>query len=201
MNIAALILAAGSSSRMGEAKQLLPWSQDTLLGNAVRAANRSKAEKVFVVLGAEAKRIKTTLHGLKSEVIINQNWSSGMGSSVSCGVTGILNSEVDLKGILVMLADQPFIDEDYLNSLVQHFQANDGKIIATKYGTKMGVPAIFDKTFYSALKDLNGEEGASSLILKNKESCFGVDPGKKAIDLDTQEEYTTFKLSNFKNTT
>ena len=201
MKIVALILAAGNSSRMGEAKQLLPWSQDTLLGNAIRMAARSQVKKVYVVLGAEAKRIKASLQGSKAEMIINQNWRRGMGTSISCGVTGILNSDIKPNAILIMLADQPFIDEAYLNLLMKHFKANDGRIIATKYGSKMGVPAIFDKSFYTALKDLDGVEGASVLIAHNKQVCFGVDPGKKALDLDTQEEYTIFKTSNFKNTT
>ncbi|MGB5699782.1 nucleotidyltransferase family protein [Muriicola sp.] len=200
MNIVALILAAGNSSRMGEAKQLLPWAQDTLLGNAIRMAARSQVKKVYVVLGAEAKRIKASLQGSEAEMIINQNWSRGMGTSISCGVTGILNSEIEPNAILVMLADQPFLDEDYLNLLMKHFKANDGRIIATKYGSKIGVPAIFDKSLYTALMDLDGVEGANVLIAHNKQVCFGVDPGKKALDLDTQEEYTNFKTSNFKNT-
>ena len=201
MKIVALILAAGNSSRMGEAKQLLPWSQDTLLGNAIKMAARSQVEKVYVVLGAEAKRIKASLQGTKAEMIMNQNWRWGMGTSISCGVARILNSDIKPNAILIMLADQPFIDEAYLNLLMEHFNARDGRIIATKYGNKLGVPAIFDKSLYTALMDLDGVEGANVLIAQNKHVCFSVDPGKKALDLDTQEEYTIFKISNFKNIT
>ena len=118
MNIVALILAAGNSSRMGEAKQLLPWSQDTLLGNAIEMAKRSKIKKVYVVLGAEAERIKASLKECKQELIMNQNWSRGMGTSISCGVAGVLNSDIDPAAILVMLADQPFIDKTYINALI-----------------------------------------------------------------------------------
>lgn len=201
MSIVAIILAAGNSSRMGEAKQLLPWSQTTLLGNAIEVANNANIDKVFVVLGAEAIRIQDSIVSRDYEVILNHNWQEGLGSSISAGITGIVNTDIRPNAILIMLADQPFIDKTYLNTLIQHYDASDGKIITTQYRSKMGVPAIFDKSFFSALQNLNGDEGASSLIAKNRDTCFTVDPGKKSRDLDTPEDYTTFKAINFKNKT
>jgi len=201
MSIAALILAAGDSSRMGKAKQLLPWLKTTLLGNAIEVTNNSRIDKVFVVLGAEAHKIQESLSSDHCEVILNENWKEGLGSSISAGISKILKLKDQFHAILVLLADQPFIDETYINSLVDHFQANDGKIIATRYGSKMGVPAIFDGSFFLALKGLKGDVGASSLIKHNREICFSVDPRKKATDLDTPEDYTTFKILNFKNKT
>lgn len=199
MKIVALILAAGNSSRMGEAKQLLPWSQNTLLGNVIEVANTAKIDKVFVVLGAEAQRIEKQMVSRNYTVILNKNWQEGLGSSISAGISGIVNSEARPNAILIMLADQPFIDKTYINTLIGHYEANDGKIIATQYSSKMGVPAIFDKSFFSALQNLNGDEGAGRLIRNNPEFCYSIDPGKKATDLDTPEDYTTFKLLNFKN--
>ncbi|WP_297764172.1 nucleotidyltransferase family protein [uncultured Muriicola sp.] len=201
MSIVALILAAGNSSRMGEAKQLLPWSQNTLLGNAIDVANNSNIDKTFVVLGAEAQRIQEKIVSRNCEVILNENWQEGLGSSISTGISGIVNSEERPDAVLIMLADQPFIDNTYINTLIGHYEANDGKIIATQYRSKMGVPAIFDKSFFSGLQKLMGDEGASSLILKNTDTCFSVDPGKKTTDLDTPEDYATFKLLKFKNKT
>lgn len=201
MNIVSLILAAGSSSRMGEAKQLLPWSQNTLLGNAIDTANSADIDKVFVVLGAEAQRIQEKLVSRNYEVILNKDWKQGLGSSISTGISGIINSEAIPNAILIMLADQPFIDKAYINTLIEYYRANKGKIIATQYGSKLGVPAIFDQSFFLALQELKGDEGASKLISKNKNSCYSVDPGKKATDLDTPEDYITFKGLNFKNKT
>lgn len=198
MNIAALILAAGKSSRMGEVKQLLPWLNNTLLGNAIEVANKATIDKVYVVLGAEAQRIQESLTSRNYQVILNQHWQEGLGSSISAGVSGILNSEPETSAILIMLADQPFIDSTYINSMIEHYMGNDGKIIATQYGSKMGVPAIFDKSFFSALQNLKGDLGAGRLIAKNKTNCYSVDPGKKATDLDTPEDYATFKLINSK---
>ncbi len=199
MKIVALILAAGNSSRMGEAKQLLPWSQGTLLGNVIEVANTAKIDKVFVVLGAEAQKIQKKMAPLKYEVILNENWQEGLGSSIRAGISGIMNLAVRPNAILIMLADQPFIDKTYINTMIRHYETNDGKIIATQYSSKMGVPAIFDKSFFTALQNLKGDEGAGRLIRNNLEFCYSVDPGKKAIDLDTPEDYTTFKLLNFKN--
>lgn len=201
MNIVALILAAGNSSRMGTTKQLLPWSRNTLLGNAIDIAAISNIDKAFVVLGAEAQKIQEAVLPENYEVILNKNWQEGLGSSISVGITGIMKAEAKPNAILIMLADQPFIDKTYLNTLIGHYKAKKGKIIATQYGSKMGVPAIFDPSFFLALQKMKGDEGASQLISKNKGSCFGVDPEKKATDLDTPEDYTTFKQLNFKNKT
>lgn len=201
MKIAALILAAGNSSRMGEAKQLLPWSNTTLLGNAIEVAHRASVSKVFVVLGAEAVRIQKALFSHSYEVIINQHWQQGLGSSISAGISGILHSGIKPNGILIMLADQPFIDAAYINLMIAHFEAKEGRIISTGYGSKMGVPAIFHNCFFDALQNLKGDEGASSLILRNKDICLSLDPGKKTTDLDTPEDYITFKALNSKNET
>jgi molybdenum cofactor cytidylyltransferase len=201
MNIVTLILAAGSSSRMGKAKQLLPWSQNTLLGNAIDTANSADIDRVFVVLGAEAKRIQEKLISRNHEIILNKDWQQGLGSSVSAGISGIINSEATPNAVLIMLADQPFIDKAYINTLIEYYKTNKGKIIATQYGSKMGVPAIFDRSFFLDLQELKGDEGAGKLISKNKISCYSVDPGKKVTDLDTPEDYITFKGLNFKNKT
>ncbi len=82
-NIAIMIMAAGASSRMGIAKQLLPWGKSTLIGNAIKNAKESNCSNVFVVLGANADAIKNSV-GLKEEaIILNNDWESGLGKCSS----------------------------------------------------------------------------------------------------------------------
>jgi len=84
-NITILILAAGASSRMGEAKQLLPWRDTTLLGNAISTAKTSRANEVLIVLGANADTIKAEVISKNITFLENKLWNLGLGSSISCG--------------------------------------------------------------------------------------------------------------------
>jgi len=107
-NIALLILAAGESRRMGnKIKQLLPWKNTTLLGNAINQAKKTEVRDIFVVLGANIKEIKTTLDDESITILENNNWKSGMGSSIVTGIRHLNSSNHKYDGALVILTDQP----------------------------------------------------------------------------------------------
>ena len=114
-NIAVVILAAGESSRMQQAKQLLPWGKSTLLGNAIKEAVKSNSAKVYVVLGAKAETIQMQFTSTDVTWVLNKNWKKGMGSSISCAINYLVHLKTNYAGILIMLCDQPFIDADYMN--------------------------------------------------------------------------------------
>lgn len=163
-NIAILILAAGSSSRMGQPKQLLPWKDTTLLGNAIRNATTSTAKAIYVVLGANAKRIQKEIVDGEIEVIENPDWQHGIGSSIGIGMKMLLKKDNDFDGILIMLADQPLIDKDYLNLMITSFYSQREHIIATAYKNRAGVPALFYKAYFNELADLKNDFGAKEQI-------------------------------------
>ncbi|TAI48790.1 nucleotidyltransferase family protein [Flagellimonas allohymeniacidonis] len=193
-----LILAAGSSSRMeGAIKQLLPWGETTLLGNAIEHA-KAVGDQVFVVLGANSEEILKTLPQ-EVNIIQNPEWESGMGSSISKGIQDILVQQKEMEGILIMLADQPLMDSDFLKKLRQLYTRNGPKIAAAQYKNKFGVPAIFHHSLLSELLDLHQDFGARQIINKYSEDVLGLDPKGKEFDVDTKEKYTqlTDKM-NFK---
>ena len=184
-----LILAAGSSSRMeGAIKQLLPWGKTTLLGNAIAHA-QALSHQVFVVLGANSKEIQKTL---SQEVITieNPDWALGMGSSISKGVRHILTQQKEVKGIFIMLADQPLIDSVFLKELWQLYVQKSPKIVATRYKNKFGVPAIFHHSLLPELLDLHQDFGARQIINNYSKDTLGLDPLGKEFDVDTKEKYT-----------
>lgn len=189
MNIAILILAAGASSRMGQIKQLLPWKKTTLLGNAIENAQGIENSDIFVVLGAHSEKIKEGV-GIKNvEYVTHTDWEKGLGSSIAYGIRHIVATERLYSGVLIMLCDQPLIDSVYLNTMVDIF-VNKGKgIVATAYGNRVGVPAIFDKKYIPELIELREDEGAKKIIGKHKIDVLILKPGGKEIDLDTLEEY------------
>lgn len=187
--ISILILAAGASTRMGaKVKQLLPWGTSTLLENAIDTA-KQMAGSVFVVLGANKEVIKKAT-SLDVETIYNPNWQSGMGSSISIGVQNILKLNLDQKGLLIMLADQPLIDTSYLNELKKEFDRGNFKIVATSYGNKLGVPAIFHQSIIPELVNLNEDYGARHIIKKYLTDIKAVFPNGKELDIDTPKNYS-----------
>lgn len=187
-NIAILILAAGASSRMGRTKQLLPWENTTLLGNAIRNAKASKANSVLVVLGANAASIQKQIAHRDIEMVENAEWQSGLGSSIACGTKHLLKSHPKMNAILVMLADQPLIDVPYLNAMMAAFDTS-GKGVATAYKNKAGVPALFPEFYFANLATLRDDYGAKDIINDPGESFTVVEPGSKTRDIDTRSDY------------
>ena len=198
-NIAILILAAGSSSRMGRPKQLLPWKNTNLLGNAMNQAIAAKSNAVFVVLGANSEAIRKKIIAHKVEVIDNPNWKLGLGSSIGAGISFLVEKKLEFDGILIMLADQPLIDLNHLNLMMKTFYSTNKSIIATSYGNRAGVPAIFDKAYFDDLKYLTNDYGAKQIIEYNKSEVFIIDAKSKITDIDTETEYQSL-LEQLNNT-
>lgn len=188
-NIAVLILAAGASSRMGRTKQLLPWEGTTLLGNAIRNARASDAGCVAVVLGANAASIQKQIPKNNLEIVENAEWQSGLGSSIACGVKFLLEKYPKKKAILTMLADQPLIDKEYLNTMIAAFNQNGKRIIATAYRNRAGVPALFPESYFEKLATLEDDFGAKNIINGPNEKVLILDPGRKNLDVDTKSDY------------
>ncbi|MEM7485075.1 MAG: nucleotidyltransferase family protein [Bacteroidota bacterium] len=187
-SIAVLLLAAGASSRMGDMiKQLLPWGKTTLLGHALEQA-KQVTENTYVVLGANADEIRSSIP--EANLIVNRNWQSGMGSSISAGVKYILENEKGFDGLLILLADQPLVDSPYLNLMKKKFRASQSKIVATAYENKLGVPAIFHRSILPELLELDKDFGAKQVINKYIDDTERVFPNGKEIDIDTPEKYS-----------
>ncbi|CAM4319664.1 NTP transferase domain-containing protein [Zobellia roscoffensis] len=194
-HIALIILAAGASIRMGKPKQLLPWKNTTLLGHAIQTAKSSNAIKVVVVLGAHADLIKLNV---KEEVVFveNTSWQSGLGTSVTVGTEWLLQADIEFQEILIMLADQPLIDPEYLNKLIAISEQNPDKIITSAYKKRSGVPAIFPKTYADALLKLNEDFGAKHLLEQEQRNVITVPAAHRIVDIDTQNDYEQLKTRN-----
>ncbi len=188
-NIAIVILAAGASSRMGQAKQLLPWQDTTLLGNAIRNAKASHTNSVTVVLGANAEAIRNEISESQIAIVENLGWASGLGSSIACGTNFLIRKKNKPNGILVMLADQPLIDAAYLNAMMAAFNPQQEMIIATAYQDRAGVPALFSKDYYKKLTKLDDDFGAKKIIDGDKKKVSILDLGQITVDIDTKSDY------------
>lgn len=197
-NIAILILAAGESSRMSaHVKQILPWNDYNLLGNAIEQSKGSIADTTYVVLGAYEEIIKAEVNFEPNSIIQNPNWKNGLGSSIAAGMDYFLSKSLSYDAVLIMLADQPLVDSNYLNKMMGNWIGNSSKIITTQYKSRSGVPAIFGKEYFSELQKLNKDFGAKDIIASHLDLIFALNPEGKEIDIDSWETYQ--ELLNQKN--
>ncbi len=195
--IAVVILAAGASTRLGTAKQLLPWKGTTLLEHSIETISELNCDDNFVVLGASHKLIKSKIDFNVVEVLVNKDWKFGLGNSIAFGVKYILKNNIVVDGILLTLADQPLIDSEYLNSLIDKFEVNNNQIIASSYSNdKKGVPVLFDKIFFEELSNLNGDKGAKTLLDKYAPNVFTLNAEQLVFDIDTKEDYEKLYKAN-----
>ena len=192
MKTGVIILAAGSSSRLARPKQLIEFQGKKLIQKAINETQKSKADTLVVVLGWNPDLIKT---GFDSEHIpnfINENWEEGMASSMQVGLRFLMEKEHPDQ-VILMLVDQPFVDADLLDRLMLE-KENSGKgIVACSYLETLGVPAIFDQSYFEELLRLKGFEGAKKVILKNSDDVFAIDFPLGAVDLDTEEDLDRLK--------
>ncbi|NOY47057.1 MAG: nucleotidyltransferase family protein [Chlorobi bacterium] len=189
-NIAILILAAGDSTRMGTPKQLLKWKNTTLLGHAIETVQKSNAFKICVVLGANHNLINTKINNYQVEVLVNESWEKGLGSSIAFGVNHLLKSDTNFDAVFIMLADQPLIDSVYLNKVLDTYEIGKRQIIATTYkGEKQGVPVLFDAIYFEELSQLNDNKGAKRILQKYFKNVSAISADNLVSDIDTLEDY------------
>jgi len=184
-----IILAAGSSSRLGKPKQNLVYQRATLLQRAVNTALSSVCRPVVLVLGANAEMIAPAVENKEVAILQNQDWQEGMASSIRCGLDAINKAAPNLDSLILMLCDQPFVYAGLLNRLVKTHTENYANIIASAYSDTMGPPVLFGKKYFEELLTLTGQEGAKKLIIKYNKSVVSIPFPEGGIDIDTVEDY------------
>lgn len=179
---------------MGKAKQLLPFQNTSFLGHAITNALASKAEGVFCVLGAYADVIKKNVDKNGVIFIDNPHWNQGISASIISGINYIHSLESIPDAVLIMLTDQPLVDSDYLNLLIDTYRANANSIVTSDYGNKNGVPAIFPKKHFGSLLKLKGDKGAQAILNDSNLNIVSIVPKREHAlkDIDSPEDYEAF---------
>lgn len=193
MKTAIILLAAGSSSRLGSPKQLIEFQGKKLIQKAIDEAKKSKADSLVVVLGWNPELIKTGFDSSQTSFVINESWEDGMSTSMQAGLRFLLEKEQPDQ-VILMLVDQPFVDASILNQLISLKEKSGKGIVACSYSYTLGVPAIFDRAYFDEMLNLKGSEGAKKVIMKNRAEVFAVDFPLGAVDLDTEEDLRRYGL-------
>ena len=196
--VAVVLLAAGRSTRLGSAKQLLVFEGKSLLRRAAEAAQAVAAGgPAAVVLGARVDALRAELDGLEVRTVENPEWARGMGESVRRGMEAVdaWSEGVEPDGVLLTLCDQPLVGAEALGRLVAAFAAagrEDG-IAAAAYGGTVGVPAVFGRAYFEALRTLPADAGAKGLLRRYAGKVTSVPIPEGAVDVDTREQYERLK--------
>lgn len=182
-----VLLAAGKSERLGSPKQLLMYNGKTLLRRSIDAALESGMKPIVVVLGSHAELLQEELRSDENiQIVPNPDWQEGMASSIRCGVKEAEKSEAD--GLIIMVCDQPFVNSSLLTNLLQTQNQTGLPAVASRYGDHLGVPALFHKSYFEKLKELQGDSGARKILKQNISNVATVDFPEGAIDIDTNDD-------------
>src|ERR1700722_6692308 len=153
---AAVILAAGASRRLGQAKQLVKIDGKPLLGRTVRLADQAGCQPIAVLLVFEAEQMRSPFDGFGVIVAVNEDWRAGMGSSMRCGVETVLHISPRPENILLLVCDHFRLSADVLRQLLRLRGVANYPITAARYSGRLGVPAVFSSIFFPDLLDVSG---------------------------------------------
>jgi molybdenum cofactor cytidylyltransferase len=190
--IAIIILAAGSSSRMGTSKQLLPINGQSLLSRATQVALQTQAANTVIVLGSNEAEHRKAIEHLPVEIICNEAWQQGIGSSIKAGIDYVCHRYPETSAAIFMVCDQPFVTVDHLTSLIKEHELTSQPIVCSRYAATVGIPVLFEKSMFQNIMKLPDSAGAKRLIEQNPHLVTSVVLKGGEIDLDTPQDYNDF---------
>lgn len=197
MKWAALLLAAGASSRFGSPKALVPWRGTTLLQHLERSALDAGACRAFRILGSQAETLRATAPACPAtQDVLNPDWQAGMGSSIACGLRTALQVAPSLDAVLVLPCDLPLVDADILRALAQLHAGAPDRIALCDFGNgRAGPPALFGRDHFPALLKLEGDAGARSVKPARPEDRLLLHFPGGLFDIDTPEALARLQAS------
>ena len=187
--VAAVILAAGSASRMGQPKQLLTIGSQNLVQRAVRTAATAFCDPIVVVTGAYANQVQASVDPHSATCVHNAAWQEGMGSSIRRGARAVANLSPAAEALIILLCDQPLVSPQLLQQLIMTHTATRQPLVASAYANILGVPALFHKSLFPALLRMSGAAGAQTLIRQHREAVATVAFPEGVHDVDTVADY------------
>ena len=184
--VAGVVLAAGTSSRMGRNKLFLPLGGISVLRRAVAAARGAGLDPVLVVLGHESDRALAELQGLPCTPVINEEYARGMNTSVRAGISAVPD---DASGAVVMLADMPFVTAGMVRGLMERYRSSETPLVVSTYGDVLAPPILYGRALFPELRALDGDGCGKRVVKAHREEAVEVawDPVALA-DLDVPED-------------
>jgi molybdenum cofactor cytidylyltransferase len=194
---AAVVLAAGASSRLGHPKQLVRIQGESLLHRTARLALEAGCSPAYIVVGFEAEAMREELLDLPVETVLNTGWREGLGSSVRAGINEVREADSGLDAVLLMVCDQPQLTAGHLRDLVARQRALhvEGKkaITGSLYAGKAGVPAVFPRALFAAIATCSGDTGAREVLRAHAADVETIPWAGGELDLDWPEDLSAIE--------
>jgi len=182
-----VVLAAGSSTRMGRNKLLLDLGGETMVRRAVRAAVEAGVDEVVVVLGHEEPRVRAELDGLPCTPVVNPDHAEGAGTSVRTGVRQLAGRA---DALVVVLADMPFVTGEMIATLVRRYRETRAPLVASHYGEVQAPPTLYDRALFDELLQIPGERCAKQVVRRHEQEVVVVAWPEGALrDIDVPADY------------
>jgi molybdenum cofactor cytidylyltransferase len=186
--VSGLVLAAGTSSRLGkQTKQLLPWQDTTMLGWVVRRVEESRLDEVVVVVGHEAEAIRRNVTLQRARFVEAPDFHEGCTSSIRAGLEAL---HPQAEAVVLILGDQPGIERETIAAVVEGWRQLQAPVVRVSYRGRSGHPMLFTKALFGQLKALHGDKGVWKLCDAHPEWVREIEldrpfPG----DVNTWEDY------------
>lgn len=187
--VAAIVLAAGASRRLGQPKQLLVYAEETLLARALRLARESGASPVLAVLGANLEMITASVALNQAIPVVNNNWDQGISTSIHAGLNALAVAAPHAAAALILACDQPRLTANHLRALIETLAAQaQPSIVASSYAGVIGIPAVFPRAIFPALLALRGDKGARALLMDPPCPLLALPFSGGEVDIDEPED-------------
>jgi molybdenum cofactor cytidylyltransferase len=187
VRVAGIVLAAGSSTRMGRNKMLLEVGGQPLVRRAVRAALDAGLDPVLVVLGHEAERAREAIAGLPCRAVLNPDHAQGVRVSMQAGVRALPEGA---QAAVIILADMPFVSADMIRTVADRYRERRPPLVVSEYGDVNAPPTLYDRALFGELLASTGEGCGKHVVKQHKSEAVVVPwPETALADVDLPEDY------------
>ena len=189
--VAGILLAAGTSSRMGRNKMLFELNGESVLRGAARRALAAGLSPLLVVLGHEAEKARPELDGVPCQIVINPNYEQGINSSLKSGISAV---PAEVQAAVVMLADMPFVTPEMITGLIDRYRKSEAPLVISDYEGVNAPPMLYDNSLFDELLAMTGEGCGRQVVKRHREEAEVLAWSPSALaDIDVPEDYEKLK--------
>lgn len=193
-SIAAVVLAAGLSTRMGQQKLLLPWGNETVISQIIKTISSAGLLKIIIVTGKEDQKLNAILNQYSVTQVINSDYANGsMVTSLQKGLASIQDENISAS--MIFLGDQPTVQVDTIHSILNAYASSGSRIVVPSYKFHQGHPWLIDRNLWSEIRNLTSENTMKDFLVRQKKAIHYaiVDSPSILQDMDTPEQFQKIK--------
>jgi CTP:molybdopterin cytidylyltransferase MocA len=195
-DIAAIVLAAGLSRRMGAFKPLLPFGDSTVVESCINNIRSAGVEEIVVVIGHRSDDVRAQLDHYPVTFAVNPTPDSEMSVSIALGVDQVRD---ETKAILITPVDHPAVPSEIIKAVIDEWRRSEFKLIQPEYESRGGHPVLVDLSYRDDLRHLSPQTGLRSLFVEHREQVLRLPVSSPLVarDMDTWEDYLDLHLAVF----